>query len=82
MKEEVINIKKLESLIKETSGASLSISPSGDEWSAYFLQRKKKVSHKDFKVLVDILIEDIESNRDTCEVTNRNKKPYRINERV
>lgn len=72
-------IENLGLLVNNTSGATLTIAPNEEGWTAYLVQKKKKFNNTSHEVLVSELIKYIEKNRVPQEIGGKIKKPFKLN---
>jgi len=67
--------EQLRQVVKETSGAAMTLSPNDEGWGGYLLQKKKKFEEASFDELVDAIVAYIKENRTKAVVAEGKKDP-------
>lgn len=67
--------EQLREVVRETSGATMTLSPNDEGWGGYLLQKKKKFEASSFDKLVVQIISYIKENRVKTPVIEGKKEP-------
>lgn len=75
MTKELSTAEQLRQVVKETSGAAMTLSPNDEGWGGYLLQKKKKFEAPGFDELVTQIVAYIKENRVKTPVVEGKKEP-------
>lgn len=75
MAKELSTAEQLREVVKETSGAAMTLSPNDEGWGGYLLQKKKKFEAPSFDELATQIISYIKENRAKAVAAEGKKEP-------
>jgi len=75
MAKELSTAEQLRQVVKETSGAAMTLSPNDEGWGGYLLQKKKKFEASSFDELVAQIVAYIKEKRVKAPIVEGKKAP-------